>query len=157
MKLWQLKFPIFVLHSDEIEERDGLLFCDTQIVDDKNMSGKTLGTRRLQSPHKNLYPLRYMIEDFRGLTKHGGKFFIDNNGKFFRYIKKKKIDIKYKKIKKIDKKEILTLVWVDNIPFPFEEKRPVSARYAGVAYVDNTPSFIYEYSSEMKKNTWRKI
>ena len=54
MKLEQIKWPVYVLHSDEIEERDGLLFCDTEIVDDKNMKGETLGLRRLQSPHKNL-------------------------------------------------------------------------------------------------------
>ena len=57
MKLEQIKWPVYVLHSDEIEERDGLLFCDTQIVDDKNMKGETLGIRRLQTPHKNLYHL----------------------------------------------------------------------------------------------------
>lgn len=157
MKLWQIKFPVYVLHSDEIEERDGLLFCDTQIVDDKNMSGNTLGKRRLQSPHKNLYPLRYMIEDFSGLIRHRGKFFIDTKGKFFRYTKSTKADIKYKKIEKVEKKEVITLIWVKDIPFPFEEKRPQTAPYAGVAYLDGTPSFIYEYVSEKKKDTWRKI
>jgi hypothetical protein len=61
MKLEQIKWPVYVLHSDEIEERDGLLFCDTEIVDDKNMKGETLGLRRLQSPHKNLNKLKVMI------------------------------------------------------------------------------------------------
>ena len=42
MKLEDITWPVYVLHSDEVEERDGLLFCDTQIVDDKNMKGKTL-------------------------------------------------------------------------------------------------------------------
>jgi len=157
MKLHDIKFPIYVLHSDEVEERDGLLFCDTQIVDDKNMTGQTLGQRRLQSPHKNLYQLRYMIEDFRGLCKHRGRFFVDTYGKFFRYTKNKKVDIKFKKIERQNKKDVATLIWIENIPFPFEEKRPVKGKYAGVAYIDGRPSFIYEYSSEKKKDTWRKI
>lgn len=157
MKLWQIKFPVYVLHSDEIEERDGLLFCDTQIVDDKNMSGSTLGQRRLQTPHKNLYNLKYMIEDFSDLIKHRGKFFIDTKGKFFRYTKSKKADIKYKKIIRVEKKDIITLIWVESIPFPFEEKRPQIASYVGIAYIDGTPSFIYEYTNAKKKDTWRKI
>ena len=44
-----IQFPVYVLHNDEVEERDGLLFCDTQIVDDKNVQGETLGIRRLKS------------------------------------------------------------------------------------------------------------
>ena len=54
MKLEQIKWPVYVLHSDEIEERDGLLFCDTEIVDDKNMKGETLGLRRLQSDDRRI-------------------------------------------------------------------------------------------------------
>ena len=53
MNLNEIRWPIYVLHSDEVEIRDGLLFCDTQIVDDKNMKGDSLGLRRLQTPHKN--------------------------------------------------------------------------------------------------------
>ena len=82
MKLENIKWPVYVLHSDEVEERDGLLFCDTQIVDDKNMSGNTLGQRRLQSPHKNLYKLKVMIEGFRDFVHHKGLNYIDSNGKF---------------------------------------------------------------------------
>lgn len=157
MKLEDIIFPVYVLHSDEVEIKDGLLYCDTQIVDDKNMKGKSLGIRRLQSPHKSLYPLRYMIKDFRSLNKHGGKFFIDTRGKFFRYIKTTKMDIKYKKVSKVEKKDIITLIWVEDIPFPFEEVRPNNSAYVGVAYINKRPSFIYEFSSEKKKDTWRKI
>ena len=87
MKLEDITWPVYVLHSDEVEERDGLLFCDTQIVDDKNMKGKTLGLRRLQSPHKNLYPLKFMLNDFRALIMHRGENYIDSAGKYFRYLK----------------------------------------------------------------------
>jgi len=85
MNLNDIRWPIYVLHSDEIEERDGLLFCDTQIVDDKNMTGDSLGLRRLQTPHKNLYRLKVMIESFTEFVHHKGQFYIDSNGKFFRW------------------------------------------------------------------------
>lgn len=157
MNFLSMKFPLYVLHSDEVEFKDGLLFCDTQIVDDTNMKGKTLGVRRLQTPHKNLYPLRYMIESYSGLMKHRGKWFVDTNGKFFRYTKEHKVDIKYKKVTKIERKEVATLIWVEDIPFPFEEKRPNTSPYVGVAYWQNKPAFLYDFSAEKKKDTWRKI
>ena len=59
--LWDMKkinFPIYVL-SEEPEEIDGLVLIGDQVVDDKNMSGKTIGMRRLQTPMKSIYPLRY--------------------------------------------------------------------------------------------------
>ena len=44
-----LVFPIFVLHSDNVELLDGILWLDDQVLDDKNMKGRSLGIRRLQS------------------------------------------------------------------------------------------------------------
>ena len=54
----KINFPIYVL-SEEPEEIDGLVLIGDQVVDDKNMSGKTIGMRRLQTPMKSIYPLRY--------------------------------------------------------------------------------------------------
>ena len=56
-----IDFPVFVLHTDNIELIDGILWIDNQVLDDKNMLGTTLGMRRLQSPMKSLYPLKYII------------------------------------------------------------------------------------------------
>ena len=54
-------------------------------------------------------------------------------------------------------REVCTLVWVKDIPSPFEEKRPVNAKYAGVLYIHNQPAFIYEFTNKLKKKTWRKV
>ena len=99
-----LVFPIFVLHSDNVELLDGILWLDDQVLDDKNMKGRSLGIRRLQSPMKSLYPLRYMISDEIGLMKHRAKTFIDNAGRVFNYEKTEKVDIIYHKIIKREKK-----------------------------------------------------
>ena len=160
MKLEQIKWPVYVLHSDEIEQRDGLLFCDTEIVDDKNMKGETLGTRRLQTPHKNLYKLKIMIENFQDFVHHKGKpFYIDSEGNFFRWTKNKKCNLISHKIQKVMKRDIATLIWVKNIPFPFFVKRPPEARlrYASVLYVNTQPSILYSFSEKEQKKTWRKI
>jgi len=160
MKLEQIKWPVYVLHSDEIEQRDGLLFCDTEIVDDKNMKGETLGTRRLQTPHKNLYKLKIMIENFQDFVHHKGKpFYIDSKGNFFRWTKNKKCNLISHKIQKVMKRDIATLIWVKDIPFPFFVKRPPEARlrYASVLYVNTQPSILYSFSEKEQKKTWRKI
>ena len=68
-----LRFPVFVIHSDNVELIDGIIWLDDQVLDDKNMSGDTLGQRRIQSPMNSIYPLRYMIEDITGLMRHRGK------------------------------------------------------------------------------------
>ena len=71
------KFPVYVVHTDNVELIDGILWVEDQVLDDKNMSGETLGKRRLQTPMKSLYPLRYMITDTVELIKHRGNFYID--------------------------------------------------------------------------------
>ena len=42
-----IEFPVFVLHTDNIELIDGILFIDREILDDTNMTGKTLGLRKI--------------------------------------------------------------------------------------------------------------
>ena len=59
----KINFPVFSVHTDNVEFIDGILWIDNQVLDDKYMSGDTLGKRRLQSPMKSLYPLKYMLED----------------------------------------------------------------------------------------------
>jgi len=61
--LFEINFPVYVVHTDNIELIDGILWIDDQVLDDRNMPGDTLGKRRLQTPMKSLYPLKYMIED----------------------------------------------------------------------------------------------
>ena len=98
-----------------------------------------------------------MLSDFRSLAKHRGRFYVDTTGKYFSYSKTTKADIIYKKIDKIEPKEVATLIWVEDIPSPFEELRPIEAKYVGVAYISGFPAFIWEFTNERKKKTWRKI
>lgn len=159
MRLSDIKFPIYVVHTDEIITRDGILWCNGQVVDDKNVAGASIGERRLKTPHKHLYDLKYKLDDFAAMTKHRGRFYVDSNGKFFVYEKSKSAKLIYHRIKKVEPKGIATLLWVNTIPFPFELPRPPEKhhQYAGVLYIDDKPSYLYETSVEMKKITWRKV
>ena len=78
----KIRFPIYVI-NEEPEEIDGLVIIGDQVVDDKNMDGSSIGIRRLQTPMKSIYPLRYQIDDEVGMMKHRGKHFIDTNGVYW--------------------------------------------------------------------------
>jgi len=154
----KIRFPIYVIH-EEPEEIDGLIIIGDQIVDDRNMTGTTIGMRRLQTPMKSIYPLRYQIDDEVGMIKHGGKHFIDTNGVYWYQEKIKRTALKYHKIRKIEKKDIATVVWVKDCPFAFIEARPPQdgCSWAGILYKTGIPWKIWEYCEEKKKDTWKKI
>ena len=66
---------------------------------------------------------------------------------------------RYHLIGKLEHKDVATLMWIQGIPFPFELPRPpaLNMRYAGILYINNKPSFVYELCAEFKKDSWRKI
>lgn len=154
-----LKYPLYVIHSDNVELIDGILWLDDMVLDDKNMSGDTLGMRRIQSPMNSMYNLKYQVESLRGMMKHKGKFFIDTNGKVFNYEKTETVQIEYHKIKKKEKKGVATVLWLKDCPFPFAEKSPPADEitWAGVMYKNGVPWQIYDFAEEKQKSTWRKI
>lgn len=153
-----VQFPIFAIHTADVDTIDGITWIEDQVLDDKNMSGETLGLRRLQTPMKSIYPLKIMLEDEVALMKHHGKHYIDNYGKVFTYVKTRKVKLIYLKIARVVQKDICSIVWVKDVPFPFEEKRPLpsEAKWAGVLYKSGIPWKIYEYTTEKKKDTYRK-
>ena len=155
----ELIFPLYIIHSDNVELIDGILWLDDQVLDDKNMDGNTLGRRRIQSPMKSIYPLRYMIEDEIGLMRHRGKTFLDSGGRVFNYEKTETCKLHYHKILKREKKTIATVLWLKDCPFPFAEKSPPSEEltWAGVLYREGVPWRIFDFATEYKKSTWRKI
>jgi hypothetical protein len=48
MKLEDIRFPLYVVHSDEVITRDGLLWCEGAVIDDKNTQGNSLGVSNLR-------------------------------------------------------------------------------------------------------------
>ena len=63
----KVSFPIFILPSENWYEKDGLLYIDNRLIDDRNMPGDTLGKRRIQTPFRNLLPLRKSLGTHIGL------------------------------------------------------------------------------------------
>lgn len=155
----KVRFPVYILPSGNWDRRDGLLFLDTQIVDDKNMDGDTLGIRRLQTPHKNLYALKHQIDNFRGLVKSKDKHFIDTNGIPFIYEKTEFCKLKYYKIKSVVQKDTASLLKLDGVKNSFVIPRPPAddMRYAGVLHYGALPWVLYEYSEDRREDTRRKV
>ena len=154
-----LNFPVFVVHTNNVELVDGLLWVEGEIIDDTNMRGDTLGKRRLQSPMKSIYPLKYMIEDIPDLLNHQGKYYIDNSGFFFEKQKTTKVDLKYHKILRVEKKPTASVLWIKDCPFPFTLKRPLpeTSSWAGILHRRGIPWILYDISDKKKKDTWRKV
>ena len=159
MKLEDIRFPLYVVHSDEVMRRDGILWIDGAVIDDTNVDGQSIGERRLRTPLKNMYDLKHQIDNFGALIKHRGRFYVDSNGKFFIYEKSVKADLKYHLIGKVEVKELASLIWIQGIPFPFEVPRPPNRTelYAGILYINKRPAYLYELSTRKWKDTWRKI
>ena len=154
----KITFPVFELPSENWEAADGLLFLGNEIIDDKNMSGETLGQRRLQSPFE-MKPLRRSVNSFIGILKQSRNTFIDSKGVPFIYLKTKVCSLKYLKITKIVKREVASLVYVKESVSPFTVPRPPAPemQWAGVLHLHGLPWELYEYSEVCKKSTRRKI
>ena len=154
-----LEFPVFAVHTDNVELLDSILWIDNQVLDDKNMKGDTLGKRRLASPMKSLYPLKSMLPDIASYLKHQGKFYIDNSGFFFTKEKLHTVELKYHKILRVEKKAVVSVLRVMDCPFPFTLDRPLpeSCTWAGILHREGMPWILYDVSEERKKDSWRKI
>ena len=155
----QIAFPAFPLPSSNWEEQDELLYLDNKLLDDKNMKGKTLGRRRLQTPFKELFPLKAAVTDKIGLIKNNKNIFIDNYGVPFIYEKTHSASLRYYKIRKVERKNSASVVWLKGINFPFKIPRPpsVDTSWAGVLHLSGIPWMLYEYSEFKKSDTRRKV
>jgi len=155
----KIRFPVYEMPSDNWSKADGLLFLDDKIVDDKNMSGDTLGIRRVQTEHRNLLELKRQYDTFAGLLKNSDKNFIDTNGIPFSYEKSQWCKLKYYRIKKISRKDSFSLIYLDGVKTPFKVPRPPAEeiRYAGVLHYGKLPWTLYEYSETPLKDTRRKV
>ena len=123
------------------------------------MPGDTLGVRRVQTPFTELLPLRRSQISHVGLLKQTKKNFIDSKGVPFTYEKTKFCNLKYYKIRKVELKEVASLLWVHSIRPPFTIPRPPEdgREWAGILHMGNTPWLLYEYSKVKLKDTKRKV
>lgn len=154
-----MTFPVYLLPSSNWQTIDGLLYLEGLLVDDKNMPGKTLGSRRLQTPFEELLPLKKCIDSHVGIIKQSDNCFIDSKGAPFIYQKTKYCKLQYYKIRRIDLKDRASVLWLHGINNSFIIPRPPPSEYkwAGILHYEEAPWLLYSYSEEKCPDTRRKV
>lgn len=155
-----IRFPVYCLPSSDWYSQDGVLFIDgAKVLDDKNMPGKSLGIRRIQSGRQDLCRLKKAYTDFSSMLKSKRKIFIDSNGVPFIYNRTLHSPLVHHQIKRIEPKDSCSIVWLKNIPSPMIIERPPVAevRWARVLYYKGSPWLIYDFTLERGKDSYRRV
>lgn len=156
-KVLKLDFPVYKFPSEDYYFRDGLLIVNDKVVDDRNQAGKTLGQRRLQTPHK-LARLAGAYQEFIDLVRDNPPVMIDSSGRLFKYNKTQFETVRSYKIKKKELRETHTRVWLHSVNFCFIVSSPPSGKeWAQVLTLNNRPWLLYSFSEERQKEFKRKI
>lgn len=155
----QVKFPVYVLPSDNWFEADNVLFLNDFVIDEKNMPGPTLGIRRLQCGRKDLLPLHKAIFTIPDLIQCKTKFFVDSEGNPFIYQKTYNSRLKSYRIKNIEKKEVASLLWIQGYPSPFTIPRPPLdlLPFVRMLHYEGNPWLVYDYVRTPPKDTYRRV
>jgi len=155
--LRHIKFPVYVLSSEETYYEDGLLFIDGKIIDDRNQDGDTLGKRRLTSPHK-LGRLGKTCFTYIEMLGSKSKKFIDTSGRAFEYEKTKLIPVSSYKINKKVSKDTHTLLFLKGVNCVYPVPRyPQSEEWAQILMLDGRPWRLYSLSENFLETFKRKI
>ena len=152
-------FPVYQIPSNNWTYSDGLLFVDDLLVDDTNQPGETLGLRRLQTPFRDIMRLNRALINHVGVIKQTNKTFIDSRGMPFIYEKTQFCKLKYYKIRRVEHREVASLLWVHKVTIPFTIPRPPyeGRSWAGILHQGDAPWMLYEYAEEKLKDTRRKV
>ena len=123
------------------------------------MRGDSLGIRRLQTPHKNLLPLKKSLLNLTGVIKQRATTFIDSDGFPFIYEKTILCKLKYYNIRKIEMKCIASILWLHGVTTRHIIPRPPheEMKWAGMIHYNEDPWLLYEYAEEKLKDSKRKV
>jgi len=138
---------------------DGLTYVGGNIIDDKNISAKTLGARRLLSPH-NLHKLLKHRGDIIELIKDKtgtGSWYIDNLGSTFSYKRTSLQKLVCHKIDDVIYRDFYSLIILDGINFPIVVNRPPVGSFAQILYYRDLPWKLYNIMYEWEKPTRKKV
>lgn len=157
----KLEWPIYRIPSDVWDYKDGLVYVNGKIVDDRNVKEDTIGLRRMKTPFRDkLLRLSRAITTYEGIIKYGHKYFIDTKGRLFVYTKTEKVKLQYKKIERIERKDVATYIKIKGWrEMDFKVPRPPEPEmlYAGILLLKGFPWLLYEFSEIPRKDTWRLV
>ncbi len=169
--LKDLHFPVYKLGLRCPEVSDGVVYYeyrrdgspDVRIVDNKNIQGATLASRRLKMLSEDivLYNLNTAVFFISDLMKLASPtvWWIDSTGIIFRYIKSRIVKLVFKKITSKLRITSGCLIEVEDIPGRFKSLYPPldNQEYAGLLRISPHAYLLYGFYSEKLKDTKRKI
>lgn len=132
-----------------------------RVVDDANLSGETLGLRRLQMQEEKLFPIRtaiYFLADLVKLAK-ATTWFIDNSGRIFQYEKNTRAKLQTRRIKQVLPASGLgCVIELEGLSSRFKcMQRPSETQvYARVLKL-GVGFIFYGFCEEVKPDSWRMV
>ena len=163
MNLNEINFPVYRLGTNAPSVEDNIIyyfFGKMEVVDDKNLPGDTLSSRRLKIPEKEKFKLKLAIFYIADLIKLSGPeiWFIDSSGKLFQYKKSRFCKLVSKKITNVIRCTGYSLIEVQGVLQRFiclYPPRP-EEKYASLLVMDKS-YMLYGFSQECHGTTRRKI
>ena len=165
----QVSFPVYRLPSKPSED-GGIIFYASEdedkdiyrvrIVDDLNEKGKTLAARRLRllSAGKNLYQFKlsvFFIGDLIRLS-NSSVYWIDSNGKLFKYTKNKHYRLLNRKVTMIRNFNGYWIFEVEGLPMRFKSMYgPPGASYTRALVLEDKQNFIFYGFTDQEETTAR--
>lgn len=167
---------MFKLGEKQPRQQDGVVFYFTEyvdnenitsgnmrLVDDTNLSGKTLGLRRLQlkSQEQKLFPIRtaiYFLADLVKLAK-STTWFIDSSGRVFKYEKNTRAKLVTKAIKQVLPADGLgCVIELQGISSRFKSlQRPSEHQHFARVLKLGMGFIFYGFCETIKPDSWRMV
>jgi hypothetical protein len=153
-----INFPAYKLPAEPIL-KDGLVFSEGRLIDDRNVEGANLGRRRLLSPQKfsSLTSIKENIVDLIKDSTSTEEWYIDYSGNGFKYKKTTVEKLVCHKIKKVLFKDTYSILVVNNVNFPIIVERPPTGAYARILYFADHPWKLYDVIPEKVKSSSKKV
>ena len=159
-----INFPVFTITASYIKIWDefNIKYIQTQsgtyILDNKNLSGDTLGERRLKITTGLRYIPRKAYYNITQLIKSKTKTYIDNTGCVFTYKKTRTVPLKYYKVMDVVSTEEGCILSFKNVNFRLRTncREAYEIIYIGLL-ITSMGYILYETCEEKKRDTTRKI
>ena len=162
--IFDIDFPIFAITKSYIKIWDELNVkyiktpSGTYVLDNKNLSGNTLGERRVQLKTSLRYIPRKAYYNITQLIKSNNKTYIDNTGCVFTYKKTRMVPLKYYKVMDVVSTEEGCILLIKGINFKIRTSCRSAFTINYVGLLTTGKGFIlYETSEVKKRDTVRKI
>jgi hypothetical protein len=164
MHLFEIIFPVFAITPGyrRVWEDMNILYIETNsgiyTLDNKNIRGDTVGSRRLKIKNSELYIPRKVYYNIGQMLHSKYRDFMDTSGRYFKWKKSISIPLRYHKVSNISNFKDECIIHLKDIFFPQKVNCRLASALKCVGVLHTQWGYVlYEFSDTLKKNTYRKI